>query len=113
MLGREDDRRLEVERLVLRLRQRHRDGALPALGPPVDRIDQLLIEVVLRGELVGLGGAVLPGGRSQVAQRNLAFAVVELRYLAELELVAVAHAAREVIENAAARRDRAALASRL
>src|SRR5262245_22416425 len=110
MLGREDDGRLKVERLVLRLRQRDRDGVLPALGPPVDRVDELLIEVVLRGELIGLGSAVLPSGRSQVAQRDLAFAIVELRDLTELELVAVAHVAGEVIENTAARRDRAAFA---
>ena len=113
MLGRKDDRGLEVELLVLRLRQRDADGILSALGAPVDRIDQLLVEVVLRGELIRLGGAVLPGRRAQVAQRDLALAIIELGDLAKIELVAVAHIAGEAIQNTAARRDRATLAAGL
>src|SRR4029434_1114363 len=71
----------------------------------------LLVQVVLRGELVRFGGAVLPGRRAQVAQRDLAFAIVELGDLAKLELVAVAYVAGKIIENAAARRDSATLAT--
>src|SRR5215475_4622979 len=113
VLSRKDDGGIEVERLVLGLRQYDPDDVLSALGAPVDRIDQLLVEVVLRRELVGFGGTVLPGRRAQVAQRDLAFAIVELGDLAKIELVAVAQVAGEVIENAATRRDRAALAAGL
>src|SRR5262249_60154536 len=61
----------------------------------------------------GPGLAVLPRGRTQVAQRDLALPVVELRDLAEFELVAFADAAGEVVENAAARRNCTALPARL
>ena len=68
-----------------------------ALGLAVDRVEQLLIEMVLRGEAIALGGAVLPGVRAQVAEADLALAVVELRHLPELERIALAGAAGEIV----------------
>src|SRR5262249_6439008 len=61
------------------------------------------VEKVLRLEHELLGGGVLPAGRAQIAERDLALAVVELGHLAELQRVAVAGVAGEVVENASAR----------
>ena len=54
-------------------------------------------------EAVALAGGVLPGGRAQIAERQLALAAVELRDLAEFGGVALAGAAGEIVEDAAAR----------
>src|SRR5262249_17288005 len=63
-----------------------------------------LIEIVLRFEDELLRRAVLPGGRAQVAERDLALAVVELGDLAELQRVAFAGAAGEIVKDPPARR---------
>src|SRR5581483_4452550 len=47
------------------------------------------------------GISVFPGGRPQVTQCRLALTGVELGHLPELQLIALAGAAREVIQNSA------------
>ncbi len=59
--------------------------------------------MVLRGEAVALRGAVFPGIRPQVAEADLALAVVQFRDLPELQRVTLAGVAREVVEDAAPR----------
>ena len=63
-------------------------------------------------EAEALGGAVLPRGGAQIAERDLALAAVELGDLAELQRVALAGAAGEIVEDAAAHRVHRALAAR-
>ena len=64
----------------------------------------LLVEHILRVEAEFLGVAVFPGGRAQIAERDLAFAGIELGDLAELQLVAFAGIAGKIVEDAAAHR---------
>ena len=67
VLGRKYHRGVDVERLVGRLDQIDRGRRGAALGMAVDRIDQILVEEIFRGELEALGVAVFPGGRAQIA----------------------------------------------
>src|SRR4029077_5734312 len=73
-------------------------------GLAVDGIDLGLVDIVLRLEDVRLGRAVFPRGRAQIAERDLALAIVEFRNLAELQGIAFAGTAGEIVEDAAARR---------
>ena len=102
MLGRKHHARLEVERLGHRLVEGNRDLVALAFGLPIDGIEQRLIEIVLRFEDELLGRAVFPGGRTQVAERDLALAVVEFRHLAELQRIALAGTAGKIVEDATA-----------
>ena len=72
-----------------------------------------LVEIVLRLEDVRLGRAVFPRGRAQIAERDLALAIVELRNLAELQGIAFAGTAGEIVEDAAARRHGGGIAAGL
>src|SRR5262249_48364837 len=74
-----------------------------AFGLPIDGIDQRLVEIILRFEDELLGRAVFPGGRAQVAERDLALPVIEFRYLTELQRIALAGTAGEIIEDSTAR----------
>src|SRR5262249_2292789 len=78
-----------------------------------DGIDQRLIEIVLRFEDELLGRAVFPGGRTQVAERDLALAIVEFRHLTELQRIALAGAAGEIVEDSPARGHRRRITVRL
>ena len=92
---------------VLRLGQRDRMIVLWRRSACPSTVSiKLLVEIVLRIELIILGGAVFPGVRAQVAERDLALAIVEFRHLPEIELVALAGVAGEIVEDAPARRDR-------
>src|SRR5262249_56456039 len=69
----------------------------------LNRVDQRLVDVVLRLVDQFPAAAVFPAGRAQIAERDLSLAVVELRDLAELQRVALAGAAGEIVENSPAR----------
>src|SRR5499427_10233543 len=113
VLGRKDHAHLEVERLGHRLVEGNRDLVALAFGCPIDGIEQRLIEIVLRFEDELLGRVVFPGGRTQVAERDLALAVVEFRHLTELQGITLAGIAGEIVEDAPARGDRRGIAPRL
>src|SRR5215510_13514447 len=113
VIGRERHGGFEIEALVHRLGEIDGDLVCLALGVPVDAIDQRLVHVVLRLVDELLRRAVFPGGRTHVAEGDLAFAVVELRHLAELQRIAVAGVAREIVKNATARGYRRGIAARL
>src|SRR5262249_54255310 len=92
----------ELERLGFRLFKLNGDTVGVAVGVAVSGLDTLLIEVVRRVEPEHLGVAFLPGAGAKIAQGRFAFAGVELRDLAELKHVALAGAARKIIQNAPA-----------
>ena len=87
--------------------------ALRAVGMAVDRLGLLVVEPVLRVEAEFLGVAVFPGGRAQVAEHRLGLAPIEFGDLAELQRVAFAGAAGEIVEDAPAHRLDGARAVRL
>src|SRR5207237_3340126 len=70
------------------------------------------VHVVLRLEAEALAVAFLPGRGTQVAERNLALAAIELGHLAEVERVTFAGAAGEIVHDAAAHALKRALAAR-
>ena len=93
---------VEVEFLSLGLSRSTAVVVGAAFGMAVDGIDQALIDEILRGELEALGVGVFPGGRAQIAGGHLALAAVEFGDLAELQRIAVASIAVEIVQNAAA-----------
>jgi len=102
VLGGEQQFGLEGQALLRRLGQADGDAVRGPFRLAVDRIAQFLIEVILGMEAQPTARAVLPRGRAQIAHRHLAFAAVELRNLAELERIAFAGVAGEVVQNAPA-----------
>src|SRR5262245_7963570 len=113
MLGRKYDIGADLERLFLRLGQRDGDIVGVPLGPAVDALGQLVVEEILRVETQPGALAVLPGGRTQVADGDLALAGSELRDLAELKRISLAGTAGEVVEDAPAHAFDRAFAVRL
>jgi hypothetical protein len=111
VLGRKHQVGADIEHLVARFGELHRNAVFRALGLAVDRLAQPLVEKVLRVEAQPLRSALLPGCGAQVAHRHLALAGVELRNLAELQRVSFAGAAGEIVEDAPAHRLHRALAA--
>ena len=85
MLCRKYDIEIDVECLVFRLVQAHGDAATGAVGLPVNRIAQIIVEIVLRMEIEPLGRPVLPAGGAQIADDRLPLAAVEFGDLPELQ----------------------------
>ena len=108
VLGRKHDAGVEIEAFCSRLVEI--DGRLGGVvfGVAVDRIDQVLVDKILRGEFEVLGVGAFPGRRAQIAGRHFAFAGVEFGDLAEIERIALAGIAAEIIDDAAAARRQSA-----
>ena len=83
------------------------------LGLAVDRIDEILVDEIFRRELEALGVGAFPGRRAQIAGGHFAFAGIELGDLAELQRIALAGIAVEIVEDAAAHADDLRIAARL
>ena len=105
VLGREYHRGVDIEHLVLRLRQIDRGRGGAVLGMAVDGIDEVLVKKVFRREFEALGVAAFPGRRAQIAGGYLAFAGIKFGDLAEFQRIAIAGIAVEVVENAPAHAD--------
>ena len=72
------------------------------LGVAIDGIDQVLIDEILRSKFEALGVGAFPSGRAQIAGRYFAFAGIELGDLAEIQRIALAGIAAEIVDDAAA-----------
>ena len=103
LLGREHDLAVEIERLRNRLLQLDRDVVVNPFRHAIDRRGLGVVHPGVDLEAIALAGRILPGGRAQIAQRQLALAAVELRHLAEFAAVALAGIARKIVEDAPAR----------
>src|SRR6202021_3200668 len=66
----------------------------------VDRAGISIVHSRLDLEAIALARAVFPGGRTQIAQRDLAFAAVQFGNLSEFRGVTVAGAPGKIIEDA-------------
>src|SRR5207237_6595430 len=80
---------------------------LPRVSVPTRRSSDLVnrdsVGIVHAGvdlEAVALARGIFPGMRAQIAQRQLALAAVEFGHLAKFGRVALAGAAREIVEDA-------------
>ena len=103
LLGREHDLAVEFERLRDRLFQLDRDVVADPFRHAIDRGGIGIVHPRVDLEAVALARGILPGMRAQIAQRQLALAAVEFRHLAKFGRVALAGAAREIVEDAPAR----------
>ena len=103
LLGREHDLAVEFERLRDRLFQLDRDAVADPLRHAVDRRGLGIVHAGVDLEAVAFARSIFPGMRAQIAQRQLALAAVELRHLTKFGRVALAGAAREIVEDAPAR----------
>src|SRR6185312_3182070 len=101
--GRKHRRAVKGEGLGFRLFQLDGDVVAAALGHAVDRIWTGIVGARVDLEAVAPALAILPRARTQVAQHSLALANLELGDLAKFRGVALASAAGEIIQDAAAR----------
>src|ERR1700730_18367751 len=90
------------EALILRLAQMNRNALRSAFRLTINGLEQFIVAEILRVQMKVPSGSVFPSGRSQIAHRGLALAIVELGDLAKLQAITLAGAAGKIVYDPAA-----------